>query len=237
VHLGTGNYHVGTARVYTDYGLITCDREFGEDVHRLFLQLTGLGRATKLKKLLQSPFTLHKTLLGLIEAEAEQARAGKEARVIAKINALVEPTIIRALYQASQAGVKIDLIVRSACCLRPGIAGISENISVRSIVGRFLEHTRIYYFHNAGDPKVFGASADWMDRNFFRRVETCFPIEEEVLRGRVVQDGLMTYLADNTQAWTLQSDGTYKRVKSGSQKPRTAQLLLLQKLAKSAGAG
>jgi polyphosphate kinase len=232
VHLGTGNYHVGTARVYTDLGLMTCDREFGEDVHRLFLQLTGLGRATKLKKLLQSPFTLHKTLLALIEAEAERAAAGKEARIIAKLNALVEPKIIRALYQASQAGVKIDLIVRGACCLRAGVAGISDNITVRSIVGRFLEHTRIYYFHNGGDPKVFCASADWMDRNFFRRVETCFPIEEENLRNRVVQDGLMTYLSDNTQAWILQSDGTYKRVKHGNQKPRTAQQILLEKLAK-----
>lgn len=232
VHLGTGNYHVGTARAYTDYGLITCDKGFGEDVHRLFLQLTGLGRATKLKKLLQSPFTLHKSLIGLIEAEAEQAKAGKDARIIAKINALVEPKIIRALYQASQAGVKIDLIVRGACCLRPGVPGVSENIHVRSIIGRFLEHTRIYYFHNSGDAKVYCASADWMDRNFFRRVETCFPIEEETLRNRVVQDGLMTYLADNLQAWLLHTDGSYKRVKAGNQKPRVAQQILLDKFAK-----
>jgi len=233
VHLGTGNYHVGTARAYTDFGFMTADKEFGEDVHRLFLQLTGLGRATKLKKLLQSPFTLHKTLMGLIEAEAEQARAGNEARIIVKVNALVEPQIIRALYAASQAGVKVDLIVRGPCCLRPGMPGVSDNITVRSVVGRFLEHTRIYHFHNAGDPKVYLASADWMDRNFFRRVETCFPIEEEALRNRVVRDGLLAYLADNCQSWTLNSDGTYKRVKAGNQKPRNAQQQLLERLAKS----
>ncbi len=233
VHLGTGNYHVGTVRGYTDYGLITCDKAFGEDVHRLFLQLTGLGRATKLKKLLQSPFTLHRTLIALIEAEAANAGAGKDARIIVKVNALVEPQIIRALYHASQAGVKIDLIVRGACCLRPGVPGVSDNIHVRSIIGRFLEHTRIYYFHNAGDPKVYCASADWMERNFFRRVETCFPIEEEALINHVVKEGLLAYLSDNCQAWNLQSDGSYKRVKPGSQKARIAQEILLEKLAKT----
>src|SRR5690606_37668439 len=220
VHLGTGNYHAETAKTYTDYGLLTCDKAFGEDVHRLFLQLTGLGRATKLRKLLQSPFTLHKTLLALIDAEAQRAQAGEEARVIVKVNALVEPTIIRALYRASQAGVKIDLIVRGPCCLRPGVAGASERIQVRSIVGRFLEHSRVYFFHNGGDPQVYLASADWMDRNFFRRVETCFPVEEEALKARVIEHGLMTYLSDNTQAWTLQSDGSYKKMRPGSQKPR-----------------
>lgn len=236
VHLGTGNYHVGTARAYTDYGLMTCDRDFGEDVHRLFLQLTGLGRATKLKKLLQSPFTLHKRLLALIEAEAERARAGGEGRIIAKMNSLVEPKIIRALYRAAQAGVKVDLIVRGICCLRPGIQGLSENIQVRSVVGRFLEHSRVFYFENAGEPLVYLSSADWMDRNFFRRVETCFPVEEESLRNHVIKEGLLVYLQDNTQAWVLQSDGSYKRLKPGSQRPRAAQDMLLQKLAKAGAA-
>ena len=176
---------------------------------------------------------MHKTLLSLIEFEATQASAGKEARIIVKVNALVEPQIIRALYHASQAGVKIDLIVRGACCLRPGVPGVSDNIHVRSIVGRFLEHTRIYYFHNAGEPKVYCASADWMDRNFFRRVETCFPIEEEALINHVVKEGLLAYLSDNTQAWVLHTDGSYKRLKPGSQKPRAAQEILLERLAKT----
>ncbi|QKT02942.1 polyphosphate kinase 1 [Ectothiorhodospiraceae bacterium 2226] len=231
VHLGTGNYHARTARLYTDYGLLTCDKDLGEDVHKLFHQLTGLGRATKLRKLLQAPFTLHKTLLTLIAREAEHAAAGRPAHIIAKMNALSEPQIIQALYQASQAGVKIELIVRGICCLRPGIAGVSDNIEVRSVVGRLLEHTRVYYFHNGGDTQVWLSSADWMERNFFRRVETTFPIEDPPLAKRVVEQGLMSYLADNTQAWLLQSDGSYRRVKPGNQKPRAAQLLLLEALA------
>ncbi len=230
VHLGTGNYHEQTARTYTDYGFLTCDKAIGEDVHKLFLQLTGLGRATKLQKLLQAPFTLHKGVLELIQREAANARAGKPARIMAKMNALVEPQIIEALYQAAQAGVKIDLIVRGTCCLRPGVAGVSDTIHVRSIVGRFLEHTRVYSFHNDGDPQVYASSADWMNRNFFRRVEACFPIEDERLRERMQQEGLNCYLSDNTQAWVLQSDGSYKRLKPGNQKPRAAQSLLLQEL-------
>ncbi len=230
VHLGTGNYHVATARVYTDYGLMTCDAGIGEDVHKLFLQLTGLGRASKLQKLLQAPFTLHKGMMDLIDREIENARAGKTARIIAKMNALTEPQIIEALYKASQAGVKIDLIVRGICCLRPGLPGVSENIQVRSIIGRFLEHTRVFYFHNDGDPQVYCASADWMNRNFFRRVEACFPIEDEKLRDRVIRESLTYYLSDNTQAWILQHDGSYKRAKPGNQKPRSAQAMLLQEL-------
>ena len=228
VHLGTGNYHARTARLYTDYGLLTADQAVAEDVNKLFHQMTGLGRATKLKKLLQSPFTLHKSLLEFIRAEAANARAGKEARVIAKMNALVESEIIRALYEASNAGVKIDLIIRGICCLRPGIKGVSENIHVRSIVGRFLEHTRIYYFYNNGDPHLYGASADWMQRNLFHRVEACFPIEEKRPRDQVIKLGLMNYLSDNMQAWILQSDGSYRRAKLGSNaKPRSAQQTLL----------
>jgi len=160
VHMGTGNYHPGNARIYTDYSFMTRDQAIGEDVHKLFLQLTGLGKATKLKKLLQSPFTLHQTLVEMIQAEVENVKAGKPARIIAKINSLVDRSIIQELYRASQAGVKIDLIVRGVCRLRPGLAGISDNITVRSVVGRFLEHSRVYYFHNDNDPKVYCSSAD-----------------------------------------------------------------------------
>ncbi len=237
IHLGTGNYHTGTARSYTDYGLMTCDRDIGEDVNKIFLQLTGLGKATKLKKLLQSPFTLEKSLLSMIAREAENARQGKPARIIVKVNALVESGIIRELYKASRAGVKIDLIVRSICRLRPGVAGISENITVRSIVGRFLEHSRIFYFQNDEDPRVFCASADWMDRNFFRRVEACFPIEDKALKKMLINDGLMTYLSDNTHAWTLQADGNYKQVRPGNQKPCDAQDSLLEKFAAEISSG
>ncbi len=228
VHLGTGNYHARTARIYTDFGLLTCDKAVGEDVNKLFHQLTGLGRAGKLKKLLQSPFTLHKTLLAYIETEIELANAGKEARIIAKMNALVDADIIQALYRASCAGVKVDLIVRGICCIRPGIKGVSENIRVRSIIGRFLEHTRIFYFCNDGEELVYCSSADWMPRNLHHRVEACFPIEEKRPRDRIMKLGLLNYLSDNTQAWVLSSDGSYKRVKPGNQKPKCAQDLLLE---------
>ncbi|MCB1985858.1 MAG: polyphosphate kinase 1 [Burkholderiales bacterium] len=228
VHLGTGNYHARTARLYTDYGLLTCDKAIGEDVNKLFHQLTGLGRAGKLKKLLQSPFTLHKGILAYIEDEIKAAADGKKAWIIAKMNALVDSEIIMALYRASQAGVKIDLIIRGICCLRPGIKGVSENINVRSIVGRFLEHTRIYYFYHGGEERVFCSSADWMTRNLQHRVEVCFPIEEKRPRDSVIAYGLLSYLSDNTQAWVLQSDGSYKRSKAGSQKPRSAQMQILE---------
>ncbi len=229
VHLGTGNYHSRTARIYTDYGLLTCNVAMGEDVNKIFLQLTSLGKVKRLRKLLQSPFTLHKGLLERIERECTHARAGKPARIIAKMNALVEPQIIQALYAASRAGVKIDLIVRGICCLRPGVAGVSDNISVCSIVGRFLEHTRAFYFHNDGEFEVFCASADWMDRNFFRRVEVAFPVEDKVLRERIARD-LDRYLADNSQAWLLQSDGSYRRAVPGKHVPHLAQQELLTEL-------
>lgn len=231
VHLSTGNYHARTARLYTDYGLLTCDQAITEDVHKIFQQLTAMGKAGKLKRLLQSPFTLHKSMLEFIQREIEFARAGQTARIIAKMNSLVEEQIIQALYEASQAGVKIDLIVRGVCCLRPGIKGVSDNIQVRSIVGRFLEHTRIYGFHNNGDLQLYLSSADWMGRNFFSRVETCFPIDDKRLKQRVLKEGLMTYLTDNTQAWILQSDGTYKRSIPGNAKPRSAQDEILAVLA------
>lgn len=228
VHLGTGNYHARTARLYTDYGLLTCDKCVGEDVNKIFHQLTGLGKAEKLKRLLQSPFTLHKNLLGYIDAEAANVQEGKQGHIIAKMNALVDPEIIRALYTASQAGVKIDLIIRGICCLRPGIKGISDNIHVRSIVGRFLEHARVFYFYAGGRELLYCSSADWMPRNLHHRVETCFPIEEKRPRDQVIKYGLMNYLSDNTQAWILQSDGTYKRTKPGNAKPRSSQSVLLE---------
>ncbi len=210
VHLGTGNYHTGTARAYTDYGLLTSAPKIGQDVHDMFLQLTSLGRVPAMHRLLHAPFTLHTGLLERIAAERERAAAGAPARIIAKVNSLVEPTIIAALYEAAVAGVSIDLIVRGMCCLRPGVEGVSENIRVRSIVGRFLEHTRVYYF--SGDqPTVWLSSADWMERNFFRRVETCFPIDDSRLRDRLLQE-LESYLSDDDQAWQLGPEGDYHRV-------------------------
>ncbi|WP_018952569.1 polyphosphate kinase 1 [Thioalkalivibrio sulfidiphilus] len=231
VHLGTGNYHAGTARAYTDFGLLTADKTIGEDVHKVFQQLTGLGKVSKLKKLLQAPFTLHSGMLERIERETEHARAGKPARIMARMNSLIEPRIIQALYRASQAGVKVELVVRGVCSLRPGVPGVSDNIQVRSVMGRFLEHSRVFYFENAGDNELFLSSADWMPRNFFRRVEVAFPITEENLRKRVIQESLVAYLTDNTQAWILQKDGSYKRIRpAANQKPRSAQNDLLGQL-------
>ncbi len=212
-HLGTGNYHAKTARLYTDYGLLTADESIGEDVHEIFLQLTGLTRIPRLRKLLHAPFSLHSGMVEKIEREAEHARAGRPGRIIAKLNALTEPTIIQALYRASQAGVSVDLIVRGICCLRPGVAGVSENIRVRSIVGRFLEHSRVYFFANAGAREIYCASADWMDRNLFRRIEVAFPVEAAALQARIEED-LELYLADDTQAWDLDAQGRYTRVRA-----------------------
>jgi polyphosphate kinase len=233
VHLSTGNYHSGTAKAYTDIGLMTADAAIGEDVHRLFQQLSGLAPAFKLKRLLQSPFTLHKALLRKIDREAANARAGKPARIIAKMNALNEAEVMRALFEASQAGVRIDLLVRGACGLRPGIAGVSENIFVRSVVGRFLEHSRVYWFQNDGTPEMYCSSADWMERNLLRRVETCFPIVDPVLAERVFNEELGNYLADNVNAWQLQSDGSYVRVQPvDGAMPHSAQDALLAQIAR-----
>ena len=212
VHLGTGNYHAGNARMYTDYGLLSSDPELCEDVHKIFQELTGMGKAAKLKKLLHAPFTLHDGLMSFIEDEIRHAKEGKPAQIIIKVNALTERQLIDALYRASQAGVQIDLIIRSTCCLRPQVAGLSDNIRVRSIVGRFLEHTRVYYFANAGEPRLYGASADWMDRNLFSRVEACFPFDASNVRKRVYQQGLLNYLQDNQQAWELLSSGQWQRI-------------------------
>ncbi|MBS3805281.1 MAG: polyphosphate kinase 1 [Oleiphilaceae bacterium] len=205
VHLGTGNYHAGNARLYTDYSLLSCDDALGDDVNKLFQQLTGMGKALKIKKLFHAPFTLHARLLELIDREAGH---GDKGEIIFKINAMTDPDVMQALYRASQAGVKIQLIIRGICCLRPGIEGLSENIHVRSIIGRFLEHTRVYYFGNNGKREVFGSSADAMVRNLVNRVEVAFPVEDPELANRVRED-LDAYLADNCQSWVLQPDGSY----------------------------
>jgi polyphosphate kinase len=233
-HLGTGNYHPRTARAYTDYGLFTSDKEIGQDVHEIFLQLTSLTQAPQLNRLLQSPFGLHQAMIAKLEREAEHVRAGKPARVIAKMNSLVDPQAIEALYRASRAGVKIDLIVRGICGLRPGLPGVSENITVRSIVGRFLEHSRVFYFENGGDPELYCASADWMERNFFRRIETAFPIKRRAHRERILKD-LDVYLSDNTQAWQLGSDGVYRRHTPGAEAAVCAQEKLLEVYAAGPG--
>jgi len=225
-HLGTGNYHPRTARHYTDYGLFTCDDEIGQDVHELFLQLTSLTQTPKLNRLTQSPFGMHEMVLSKLAREAEHARAGRAARIIVKMNALVDAQAIEALYRASCAGVKIDLIVRGVCALRPGVPGVSENIAVRSIVGRFLEHSRVFYFENGGEPDMFCASADWMERNFFRRVEVAFPIRRERHAERMLRD-LDFCLKDNCQAWKLQPDGRYTRISRGGERALSAQSELL----------
>lgn len=232
VHLGTGNYHPRTAKLYTDFGLFTCNEEIGGDVNDVFLQLTGLGKASKLRHLLQSPFTLHQQLIQAVRAEAAHARAGRKGLIIAKMNALLEPQIIHELYEASCAGVKIDLIVRGVCALRPGIPGVSENIRVRSVIGRFLEHSRIFYFHNNGANDVYLSSADWMQRNFFRRVEVCFPVLDPKLKKRVVKEGLQPHLKDNCQAWEMDSAGHYRRKTPRRAKPYSAQAELLAELAR-----
>ncbi len=230
VHLGTGNYHPKTAQFYTDYGLFSSDKELGEDVRRVFAQLTSLGKVTRLNKLLQAPFTLHSGLLEKIEREIHNAQQGKPAKIIIKVNAVVEEVAIRSLYRASQAGVEIKLIVRGICCLRPGIPGVSENIEVRSIIGRFLEHARVYAFANGGNWEVFASSADLMNRNMFRRVEICFPIENKKLHNRILQD-LEVYLNDNSQAWILNSDGSYHQATRTDGEPVIrAQSVLLQEL-------
>ncbi len=231
VHLGTGNYHAGTAKVYTDIGLMTAHSGITEDVHSIFQQLSGMGKAIKLKHLLTSPFTLHAGLLKKIKREAMLAREGKPAHIIAKINAINEPEVIKALYAASQAGVKIELIVRGACCLRPGVEGMSENITVRALVGRFLEHSRVYWFGNNGKSEIYCSSADWLERNLLRRVETCFPVLEPELAERVFIEELQYCLKDNVQSWQLAADGKYtKNAPQEGQAPFSAQAYLMSTL-------
>jgi polyphosphate kinase len=227
-HLGTGNYHPKTARAYTDYGLFTCDEEIGADVHEIFLQLTSLTRTSRLRRLLQSPFNLHESIVAMIERESQHAQAGRSARIIVKLNALVEPQVIESLYRASCAGVRVQLIVRGVCALCPGIPGVSENITVRSVIGRFLEHSRAYWFENGGASELYLSSADWMERNFFRRVEIAFPVLREQHRDRIFRD-LEAYLADNVNAWELRPDSTYERVTPGTDTPREAQQMMLER--------
>ncbi|MET0292615.1 MAG: polyphosphate kinase 1 [Steroidobacteraceae bacterium] len=227
-HLGTGNYHQRTARAYTDYGLFTCNDEIGADVHEIFLQLTSLTRTPALRRLIESPFSMHTTMLAKIDREAQHAAAGRPGRIIAKMNSLLDPQAIQALYRASIAGAQIDLIVRGTCALRPGIPGVSENIRVRSVIGRFLEHPRAFSFGNGGETEVYCSSADWMERNFFRRIEIAFPILDAELRTRIVED-LELYLRDDVGAWLLGPDGQYQRAPRSSDAPVSAQQLLLER--------
>ncbi|WP_350559467.1 polyphosphate kinase 1 [Psychrobacter sp. CAL346-MNA-CIBAN-0220] len=229
IHLGTGNYHAANAKVYTDYGLFSADPDISEDVHKIFQELTGMGKPANLKKLLHAPFTLHDKLMDFIDDEITHAKAGKRAHIIVKVNALTERRLISKLYDASQAGVKIELILRSICCLRPQVQGLSENITVRSVIGRFLEHTRIYYFYNNGDERLYCGSADWMDRNLFHRVEVAFPIEDKTLFEQIYEDGLQNYLQDNMQAWTLSGDGSWQQIQPAvGEPPHIAQDYLLK---------
>ncbi|WP_148864446.1 polyphosphate kinase 1 [Marinobacter fonticola] len=227
VHLGTGNYHAGNARLYTDYSLLSCDDALGDDVNKLFQQLTGMGKALKIKKLFHAPFTLHKRLIELVDREA---LLGEHGHIIIKINALTDPDLIRALYRASRSGVRVELIIRGICCLRPGVPGLSENVHVRSVVGRFLEHTRVYYFGHGGKFEVYCSSADGMVRNLINRVEVAFPVDDRELADRLRSD-LETYLADNCQSWVLQPDGGYLQNSPEEGEDRlAAQTLLLDRL-------
>lgn len=229
VHMGTGNYHPKTSKLYTDYGLLTSDKNISDDVYRIFLQLSSMGKAAKMESLMYAPFTLHKGLVRLIRAEKAYAESGKPARIIAKMNSLYDEVLVNELYAASQAGVQIDLIVRGVCQLRPGVKGLSDNIQVRSIIGRFLEHSRVFYFENNGAQDVYCSSADWMSRNMFHRVETCFPINAKKIRERIIEE-LHLYLADNTHAWLLGEDGEYElAAPTAKQEAVDAQAILLDR--------
>lgn len=234
-HLGTGNYHPGTARAYTDIGLLSDDSALCEDIHKVFLQLTGLGQVASLKRLLSSPFTLNHRLADMIQFEANEVKAGRPGRIIVKANSLSEPRIIRSLYRASQDGVQIDLIIRGICCLRPGVPGLSENITVRSIIGRFLEHSRVFYFHAAGEEKLYCASADWMTRNLYRRVEVAFPLEDPKHRERILEEALHKPLRDNCEAWMLDSDGNYAQLSPAGEPENRSQQELLNELSALSG--
>jgi polyphosphate kinase len=232
VHLGTGNYHPATAKLYTDFGMLTSNDAICADVERVFMHLTSLAKVERLKHLWIAPFTLHRNVIAAINNEARLAKSGKPGRIIAKMNALVDEATINALYEASQAGVHIDLIVRGACTLRPGVKNLSENIVVRSIIGRFLEHHRIYYFRAGGDDAVYLASADWMGRNLFRRIEVAWPVLDPKLKQRVIAEGLKPYLEDTSDGWTLTADGGYRPPRAPG-KGASAQALLLDELAAS----
>jgi polyphosphate kinase len=226
VHLGTGNYHQGTAKAYTDWGMLSADPDIAQDVHRVFQLLSGFGRAQPLKRLIQSPFDLHDFLIERIEREAELARAGKPGLVMAKVNGLTEASLIRALYGASRAGVAVRLVVRGSCSLRPGVPGLSENIRVRSVLGRFLEHSRVYHFGNDGEPETWASSADWMGRNLFQRVEVCFPIDDAQAAERVRHDSIDLVYRDDVQAWELGGQGQWRLVRGGRAELHVQDLLM-----------
>jgi polyphosphate kinase len=230
-HLGTGNYHPGKARLYEDFGLFTADPQICADVHEIFHQLTGLGQNKPTRKVWHSPFTLHANVMKAISQEMRLAKQGKRAHIMAKMNSLVELEVIEKLYAASQAGVKVDLIIRGICMLRPGIPGLSDNIQVRSTIGRFLEHSRIFYFRHDGDEQVYLSSADWMDRNFFRRVELAVPVLNPALKKRVIREGLRMHLTDTDSSWVMQPNGSYRLRRTGQ--GRSVQHELLSQLAGS----
>ena len=232
-HLGTGNYHPRTTRLYSDFGLLTADPDLCADVNEVFLHITSYAKASRMKRLLLAPFAMHRRVIEMIRREARHAQQRKPARIVAKMNGLTEEQVIRALYAASRAGVQIDLVVRGACALRPGVPGLSENIRVRSILGRFLEHHRVWLFENDGAKDVWLTSADWMGRNLFRRIEVAFPVLDPALKARVIEEGLAVYLADNCDAWDLAADGTWTRVvpRRGARR-RSAQTQLLERLRK-----
>jgi polyphosphate kinase len=227
VHIGTGNYNAKTSKLYTDVGLFSCRPELGADLTDLFNYLTGYSLQKSYRKLIVSPVNTRESFYRLIQQEIDHVRAGRSGRIVAKMNALVDPKMIENLYRASQAGVSIDLIIRGMCCLRPGVPGVSENIRVISIIGRFLEHSRIYYFNHGGNPKVFIGSADWMTRNIDRRVEVITPIEDPEI-SKDLQEILGIMLADNRQAWDMRSDGSYqqRRPQVGTQEESTQQILM-----------
>ncbi len=227
-HLGTGNYHASTARHYEDFGLLTANAQITDDVHTMFHRLTGVGTKTRMNWLVSSPFDLEGWLVSAIGEETKAAQTGKKALIMFKVNALLSHTIIEALYLASQAGVRIELIVRGVCALRPGVKGMSENISVRSVVGRFLEHSRIYYFENGGKQQVYLASADLMDRNLLRRIEVAFPVLQADLKKRVITEGFYAHIQDNQSAWMMQSDGAYIQKRARGTKKISQMLLLRQ---------
>jgi polyphosphate kinase len=228
VHLGTGNYHQRTAKVYTDFGLLTTRDKITQDVNNLFAQITGIGKAAMLKTIYQSPFTLHELVIRSIETEITHAINGRAAIIYAKMNSLLEPQVIQSLYRASQAGVKITLIIRGACALIPGIPGLSDNIEVRSIVGRFLEHHRAFYFYNCGAHDVYISSADWMKRNFFRRVETCIPILDHKVKRRIISEGFKLYLQDNVESWVMDQFGNYSKYKRPGRRVSAQKTLIKQ---------
>jgi polyphosphate kinase len=230
-HIGTGNYNPSTARFYTDFGLMTANAEIGKDVAAIFHHLTSLSQPPKLKHLWWAPHTMKNNILAAIAGETRAARAGQPALIMAKINALTDEAVMAALCEASQAGVRVELIVRGACCLRPDVDELTKNIHVRSIVGRFLEHSRIYYFENGGQPSVYLSSADWMSRNLDRRVEVATPVLDGALRARVIDEGLNAALRDNSQAWRLERSGAYRLLRpDGRQKTVSAQHLLAESL-------